>query len=134
MFINVEQQTSTIVEIIGAYQPRIPHNLYFVYLQQQKLLELTSPKNIGATPEIYNSRNYWSLLAIAVESLKKSIYNSRNYWSLLAWSMVVKRRWRSTIVEIIGAYQPQQFAMVVYEIYNSRNYWSLLATPKWART
>ena len=55
---------STIVEIIRAYQPNKQRHLVSKYLQQQKLLELTS---LGQPTEpfisIYNSRNYQSLLA-----------------------------------------------------------------------
>ena len=56
------------------------------YLQQQKLLELTSrqPDSQGYRA-IYNSRNYQSLLALRnVRAVVDHIYNSRNYQSLLA--------------------------------------------------
>ena len=54
---------------------------------------------------IYNSRNYWSLLALNKYKYKiKLIYNSRNYWSLLAYIYNVLFFYQSTIVEIIEAY------------------------------
>ena len=54
---------------------------------------------------IYNSRNYWSLLAELSSKVKKGeIYNSRNYWSLLAYEPMTVYRPKSTIVEIIEAY------------------------------
>ena len=40
----VVYHSSTIVEIIEAYQPKFLNLLYITYLQQQKLLKLTSPK------------------------------------------------------------------------------------------
>ena len=100
---------STIVEIIRAYQPHTEEIECFPiynsrnyqsslaslsgistlsgYLQQQKLLELTSP----------SSSSLWVSM----------IYNSRNYQSLLARIWKMECLHRSTIVEIIRAYQPQ---------------------------
>ena len=53
---------------------------------------------------IYNSRNYWSLLAFYVRHTYALIYNSRNYWSLLALQKLFYWEYASTIVEIIEAY------------------------------
>ena len=121
------------------------------YLQQQKLLELTSQK-LTERPSfiIYNSRNYQSLLAKDTYHSYAIIYNSRNYQSLLATHHKTPPCTKSTIVEIIRAYQPgskkrkapafnlqQQKLLELTSpshiflthtlIYNSRNYQSLLA-------
>ena len=77
---------STIVEIIRAYQPLAAQPSRVVNLQQQKLLELTSP--------------------LRVPDARFPIYNSRNYQSLLAYSYYIYSYLSSTIVEIIRAYQP----------------------------
>ena len=83
---------------------------------------------ISSKHNIYNSRNYRSLLAIQHSTLnikylqqqklqkltspwlewsfRISIYNSRNYRSLLARIAPALSAIRSTIVEIIEAYQP----------------------------
>ena len=98
---------STIVEIIRAYQPIISWLL-----------------GIG----IYNSRNYQSLLATSRDEVQRhEIYNSRNYQSLLAMDSNRRNTLKSTIVEIIRAYQPTLYRQRVIHIYNSRNYQSLLA-------
>ena len=60
----------------------------FLDLQQQKLLELTSPNG---------SMNRFI-----------PIYNSRNYQSLLANTQLTMSCFISTIVEIIRAYQPMK--------------------------
>ena len=100
---------STIVEIIRAYQPCTLPQPHRTYLQQQKLLELTSH------------------ISEKLEQL--TIYNSRNYQSLLALKCLPKYRSESTIVEIIRAYQPSLiFIFFLLLIYNSRNYQSLLAS------
>ena len=55
--------------------------------------------------EIYNSRNYWSILAdISDSNRNRNIYNSRNYWSILAGNGNTWAYRESTIVEIIEAY------------------------------
>ena len=78
---------STIVEIIEAYQPSQLLECLVSDLQQQKLQKLTSLSCIsGPCNVIYNSRNYRSLLAQPGE-----------------WARISK----STIVEIIEAYQPE---------------------------
>ena len=77
------------------------------YLQQQKLLELTSRQP--------DSQGY------------RAIYNSRNYQSLLAFLLRQSQYASSTIVEIIRAYQPFGESTETASIYNSRNYQSLLA-------
>ena len=77
-----ETYRSTIVEIIRAYQPSLVKPTFVLYLQQQKLLEPTSTHT------------------------HTQIYNSRNYQSLLANSIQIKIKHKSTIVEIIRAYQP----------------------------
>ena len=61
---------------------------------------------------IYNSRNYRSLLAKSEATDRNlQIYNSRNYRSLLAILYQIHRFQRSTIVDIIEAYQP--FSIIV---------------------
>ena len=81
--------------------------------------------------QIYNSRNYRSLLALFHNcSFITVIYNSRNYRSLLAALYKNDVEAISTIVEIIEAYQPQEYGKRNFkQIYNSRNYRSLLAKP-----
>ena len=55
----VVYHSSTIVEIIEAYQPLVAHSRFEVYLQQQKLLKLTSLDLLTCQRDnIYNSRNY----------------------------------------------------------------------------
>ena len=120
--------TSTIVEIIGAYQPFPNENAAPINLQQQKLLELTSPyifKSTGIL--IYNSRNYWSLLAIKIKNT--GIFISTIVEIIGAYQPMLNSPnfQQSTIVEIIGAYQPSNLKPGRWFIYNSRNYWSLLA-------
>ena len=62
---------STIVEIIEAYQPVMIMVYLMINLQQQKLQKLTSPSLISSAKiNIYNSRNYRSLLA----SIKKKTF------------------------------------------------------------
>ena len=80
------QSLSTIVEIIRAYQPSLHAKDSPSYLQQQKLLELTS--------------------LMTVNGAFMAIYNSRNYQSLLAIEPLIHVKLLSTIVEIIRAYQP----------------------------
>ena len=149
--------TSTIVEIIEAYQP-------CTYGTKRRY--------------IYNSRNYRSILAfISSQTRKILIYNSRNYRSILAqycfassnvylqqqklqkhtslWCFL-RQSYQSTIVEIIEAYQPwmeangditkstiveiieayQPFfpSPLLYAIYNSRNYRSILARQMRSRS
>ena len=77
---------STIVEIIEAYQPQHRNAQRYTHLQQQKLQKHTSLA-IGNNPRI-------------------EIYNSRNYRSILANYFQTPLNNRSTIVEIIEAYQP----------------------------
>ena len=101
------RSTSTIVEIIRAYQPAGGSPRQSANLQQQKLLELTSQRNLIASVD--------------------NIYNSRNYQSLLAELGKVFILVGSTIVEIIRAYQPDNMPIHSFQIYNSRNYQSLLA-------
>ena len=99
--------SSTIVEIIRAYQPKTLDCVDSNDLQQQKLLEPTSPVHRERRLfRIYNSRNYQSLLAKYLGTQRDSIYNSRNYQSLLACIDRGRGRNVSTIVEIIRAYQP----------------------------
>ena len=120
---------STIVEIIEAYQPCISVNLrdkIYNSRNYRSLLALVY-KNISFV-YIYNSRNYRSLLAkdskntagnyLQQQKLQKltslasqlaqlkQIYNSRNYRSLLAGGHWYSNSGKSTIVEIIEAYQP----------------------------
>ena len=80
---------------------------YLPDLQQQKLQKHTSPQaNLEWLPRIYNSRNYRSILAALLLRAKAT---------------------RSTIVEIIEAYQPFVCIKGIWRIYNSRNYRSILA-------
>ena len=65
-------------------------------LQQQKLLELTS-------------------LCSCRKGCSDCIYNSRNYQSLLANCNRTTRHSKSTIVEIIRAYQPYTAAQIAYQ-------------------
>ena len=100
--------------------------------------------------QIYNSRNYQSLLAIwlshhgsvistiveIIRAYQPSIFSIphllrstiveiiRAYQPKAAFERVQAL---STIVEIIRAYQPGSTEAGVYDIYNSRNYQSLLA-------
>ena len=60
----IAKYTSTIVEIILAYQPCAKTGYILRYLRQQKLYQLISPHaKIRFILEIYDSRNYISLLA-----------------------------------------------------------------------
>ena len=99
---------STIVEIIRAYQPSANKPFVISYLQQQKLLELTSlEKSLSGRKPIYNSRNYQSLLAAKAESLSPS--KSTIVEIIRAYQPFVPSLYpcfKSTIVEIIRAYQP----------------------------
>ena len=119
---------STIVEIIRAYQPSLPLGDRILYLQQQKLLELTSPCFVKLARFL---STIVEIIRAYQPSSKKTAANG------------------STIVEIIRAYQPAAFAGVFQHnlqqqklleltshkqkaincisIYNSRNYQSLLA-------
>ena len=57
---------------------------------------------------IYNSRNYYGIIAKARKQEKMQIYNSRNYYGIIA---IHRRNYCvtiSTIVEIIMALQPQK--------------------------
>ena len=100
-----------------------------MYLQQQKLLELTSLReSIKRYLYIYNSRNYQSLLARF--RYWKNLNNLQQQKLLELTSLLVDLAWEyiSTIVEIIRAYQPVVALAVLHiQIYNSRNYQSLLA-------
>ena len=126
-----DPHSSTIVEIIQAFQPL--EERFIDYL-------------------IYNSRNYTSLSTCVGATNRVKIYNSRNYASLSTVNKAVKNA-RSTIVEIMQAFQPIRvnsqyllkstiveimqafqpcFAFSWYlVIYNSRNYASL-STLQWA--
>ena len=99
-------RTSTIVEIIRAYQP---HNFILYFLLQSTIVEIIRTHQPYATAQgllsIYNSRNYQSLLAQCQLILRITIYNSRNYQSLLA----------------------KAEGEAHTAIYNSRNYQNLLA-------
>ena len=100
---------STIVEIIRAYQPYEAQAKVLANLQQQKLLELTSPstyafpQSISTIVEII--RAYQPVYRAVLHYL---IYNSRNYQSLLAFINHSGNWYLSTIVEIIRAYQPSR--------------------------
>ena len=100
-------RTSTIVEIIRAYQPQ---NI------RSKMIK------------IYNSRNYQSLLANNNEYCYHNfIYNSRNYQSLLARKRIKKKfanLQQQKLLELTSRPLPQKQRV---HIYNSRNYQSLLA-------
>ena len=126
------------------------------YLQQQKLLEPTSPPHC-ASPPISNLQQQKLLEPTSLQVLGEgcAIYNSRNYQSLLATTLVFPNCQISTIVEIIRAYQPSDTGNIVVRlstiveiirayqpiddvtqdgsIYNSRNYQSLLAFPFFKR-
>ena len=121
---------STIVEIIRAYQPfgktfggivnlqqqklleltsRQGRKNNTRHLQQQKLLELTSQKGCLCRGKSNLQQQKLLELTSRIDNRKVidgAIYNSRNYQSLLAISnrLIICRR--STIVEIIRAYQP----------------------------
>ena len=98
---------STIVEIIEAYQPfNFKYYAKYIYNSRnyRSLLAAGVPLPLAS---IYNSRNYRSLLAgFTIPRIFYIIYNSRNYRSLLAYEKLDKKLWKSTIVEIIEAYQP----------------------------
>ena len=97
---------STIVEIIEAYQPYILVLLLCVSTIVE-IIEAYQPADAEEHhQQIYNSRNYRSLLAYLSFGRMMKIYNSRNYRSLLAPPDVALSTWISTIVEIIEAYQP----------------------------
>ena len=76
-----------------------------MHLQLWKLWGILAKADGEADTAIYNSRNYWSILALRyqVEELSH-IYNSRNYWSILAFIDNVFNSGVSTIVEIIEVY------------------------------
>ena len=141
---------STIVEIIRAYQPLRTIPFFVRYLQQQKLLELTSQYMVRLLSPHLQQQKLLELTSLYVQYHSLCvIYNSRNYQSLLAFTYVRHNYFLSTIVEIIRAYQPKSFErdtpllstiveiirayqpFIAYEgrnlIYNSRNYQSLLA-------
>ena len=106
-------EVSTIVEIIEAYQPQGAGNGNADgNLQQQKLLEHTSLLILfDIFCCIYNSRNYLSILAVLVADVKAS--RSTIVEIIGAYqpcSLDTVKRTRSTIVEIIGAYQPCRIA------------------------
>ena len=84
ILINI--MVSTIVEIIEAYQPEKLKYVLYYDLQQQKLQKHTSRRQ--------NGQQY------------RLIYNSRNYRSILARKPTTRMQPKSTIVEIIEAYQP----------------------------
>ena len=100
--------SSTIVEIIEAYQPGKYEESPLSDLQQQKLQKHTSQVTLlTVTYYIYNSRNYRSILAFQTPvRFLAFIYNSRNYRSILAYGLYFISLSSSTIVEIIEAYQP----------------------------
>ena len=81
------QLKSTIVEIIMALQPASNSGCFTTYLQQQKLLWHYSL--YSNTQEIHN------------------IYNSRNYYGIIARGIRLGKEGKSTIVEIIMALQPK---------------------------
>ena len=98
---------STIVEIIGAYQPCWRCKGKYSYLQQQKLLEHTSLfLLIIDNDHIYNSRNYWSILAIISDQIFRFHLQQQKLLEHTSHSRIKIGTLRSTIVEIIGAYQP----------------------------
>ena len=54
--------------------------------------------------EIYNSRNYYGIIACKVTTfIPNHIYNSRNYYGIIAVLLQFRFRFQSTIVEIIMA-------------------------------
>ena len=100
--------SSTIVEIIEAYQPcHLGVFLIIIYNSRNYRSLLARKAGIVTPLQIYNSRNYRSLLAKARPKRRfETIYNSRNYRSLLANLAIKFEICKSTIVEIIEAYQP----------------------------
>ena len=121
-----------------------------MYLQQQKLLELTSHRHyLLISLSIYNSRNYQSLLASNNYNGFPFNLQQQKLLELTSPYQISGCTRISTIVEIIRAYQPLQYrsicrhnlqqqklleltspkvaVMVTSTIYNSRNYQSLLA-------
>ena len=101
-------QQSTIVEIIEAYQPKSSDRLQYLYLQQQKLQKLTSRLPL----RLQTACNLQQQKLQKLTSLTKKARNTQ----------------ASTIVEIIEAYQPSLLVFSRRTIYNSRNYRSLLAS------
>ena len=118
----------------------------------QKLLELTSRNSLRPMYLIYNSRNYQSLLAISLTVNPEISYlqqqklleltsplsfarkcfthlQQQKLLELTSLQVIVWQSKKSTIVEIIRAYQPHSYlSSTGSSIYNSRNYQSLLAS------
>ena len=99
---------STIVEIIRAYQPETPHRNAVQNLQQQKLLELTSLRlHIHRIGENLQQQKLLELtsLRLHIHRIGENLQQQKllELTSLLSDCKDVSR---STIVEIIRAYQP----------------------------
>ena len=96
-------------------------------LQQQKLQKHTSHRYSQHSCINLQQQKLQKHTSLLVKTdVTIPIYNSRNYRSILA-SIKINALTRSTIVEIIEAYQPLVTFCSVIGIYNSRNYRSILA-------
>ena len=100
---------STIVEITEAYQPRVGQRgedakstIVEIIEAYQPSIHLTSVSSISTIVEIIEAYQPFCHNCIFFND----IYNSRNYRSLLAKSPARQTNTISTIVEIIEAYQP----------------------------
>ena len=126
---RISIQVSTIVEIIRAYQPHDEDGEDVSYLQQQKLLELTS---LNQSPSILLLDLQQQKLLELTSHLSST---EKHYKSTIVeiirayqpYSLRLAQYPISTIVEIIRAYQPWRRMKTSMLIYNSRNYQSLLA-------
>ena len=119
---------STIVEIIMALQPSVIFCVRLSDLRQQKLLWHYSRKRQQQEQNnIYDSRNYYGIIALQSHDATLQIYDSRNYYGIIARGCQGGTSRRSTIVEIIMALQPLSHGVERDRIYDSRNYYGIIA-------
>ena len=121
--LNLQQQ-----KLLELTSP-VKYNIKQIYLQQQKLLELTSLKSkdlvISRSTIVEIIRAYQPQFSVSAKYFGSTIVE------IIRAYQPKKRRQSSaagsTIVEIIRAYQPTRLQPLIMCIYNSRNYQSLLA-------
>ena len=128
---QVATKKSTIVEIIRAYQPQLYICIVAAYLQQQKLLELTSPQQSDCTVipstivEIIRAYQPHPLLLGQNFNLQQ-----QKLLELTSPSVEPKHIRRDLQQQkLLELTSLRTEGLVPDPIYNSRNYQSLLAPP-----
>ena len=126
--VGLDIQKSTIVEIIMALQPCLTLSCGRRGSTIVEIIMALQPINDDQeSDEIYDSRNYYGIIAIRHKPSDAPIYDSRNYYGIIALMQLPRYLDNLRQQKLLWHYSPMRIVKRGTSIYDSRNYYGIIA-------